>query len=281
MTVLVGVVLAISLVVFGRTVPKKNNIAPVVHHEDDGHEHGPAQTTVTIDSILFLAKKQLTPEQTVRINRLENSISRGDIKNQEIHVYHQLARFWADSVGIFEPFAWYTAEAARLENSKKNLNFAARLFLENLQTDEVTARRQWKALQAKDLFERSLKLQPDDDSAKVGLGATYLFGDIATTPMQGIVMIKEVVDKDSTNEYALMMLAKGSLISGQYDKAIERLETINRTNPKNLDALLLLAEVNERMGKKNKAIKWYELSLPLATKPALKAAIEKRIQDLK
>ena len=83
----------------------------------------------------------------------------------------------------------------------------------------------WKALQAKDLFERSLKINPDNDSAKVGLGACYLFGNISANPMEGIGKIMEVVEKDSTNAYAQMTLAKGSLLSGQSDKAISRLQT--------------------------------------------------------
>lgn len=280
-TLVAGILLTAGLFLFGRTVPKNKVIATEQHSADDGHDHGPAPAAISIDTILTLAKKQLTAEQVVRINTLENSISRGDVKDQQIHVYHQLARFWADSIGVFEPYAWYNAEAARLENSEKNLTFAARLFLDNLQNDEVAQRRQWKALQAKDLFERSLMINPGNDSAKVGLGATYLFGEISATPMEGILKIREVAEKDSTNLYAQMMLAKGSLISGQYDKAITRLETINRINPADLDVLLLLAEVNERMGNKTKAISWYKASLPFVKQAELKAAIEKRMKDLK
>ena len=280
-TLIAGILLTAGLFLFGRTIPKNKTVTAVVHSEDDGHDHGPAPAAISIDSILTLAKKQLNAEQVVRINTLENSISRGDVKDQQIHVYHQLARFWADSVGVFEPYAWYNAEAARLENSEKNLTFAARLFLDNLQNDEIAQRRQWKALQAKDLFERSLMINPSNDSAKIGLGACYLFGEISSTPMEGILKIREVVEKDSTNIYGQMMLAKGSLISGQYDKAISRLEAVNNIKSGDLDVLLLLAEVNERMGNKSKAISWYAASLPFVKQAELKAAIEKRMKDLK
>lgn len=280
-TLLVGILLVAGLFLFGRTVPKNKTVASVEHSEDDGHDHGPATAAISIDTILNLAKKQLTTEQVVRLNTLENSISRGDVKDQQIHVYHQLARFWADSAGIFEPYAWYNAEAARLENSEKNLTFAARLFLDNLQNDEIAQRRQWKALQAKDLFERSLMINPENDSAKIGLGACYLFGEISSTPMEGILKIREVVEKDSTNIYGQMMLAKGSLISGQYDKAVSRLEAVNSMQPGDLDVLLLLAEVNERMENKEKAISWYKEALPFVKQTELKTAIEKRMKDLK
>jgi tetratricopeptide (TPR) repeat protein len=284
-TIGAAIMLTAGIFLFARTIPKKSAVAKNTtaeqHSEGDGHDHG-AGAEVTADTILVLAKKQLNPEQLVRINTLENSISRGDVKNQQLLIYRQLGRFWLDSVGFFEPYAWYQAEASRLENSEKSLTFAAHLFLDNLQNDDVARRRKWKALQAKDLFERSLKINPDNDSAKTGLGACYLFGGISDMPMEGIQKIREVVDKDSTNVYAQMMLAKGSLISGQYDKAISRLQIINRLQANNLDAVLLLADAFERTGDKANALSWYNKCLPLLNQqPSLKKEVEKRIGELK
>ncbi|HYM95566.1 MAG TPA: tetratricopeptide repeat protein [Chitinophagaceae bacterium] len=271
----IGIVLVTLLFFFGKTIPEKK---PVLSGQNN------AQTTnqqVSIDSILTLAKKQLSKEQVLRLSMLENSISRGDVKDQKIKILHQLAHFWADSAGVFEPYAWYEAEAARLENSEKSLTFAAQLFLDNLQTDEVQERRRWKALQAKDLFERSLKINPANDSAQIGLGACYIFGGISAMPMEGILKVKAIADQDSTNIYALMTLAKGSVMSGQYDKAISRLESVNRIQAGNTEAILMLADVYERTGDKKNAIAWYQKSLQYVNRPDVKAEVEKRIDELK
>ena len=273
-TIAVAVLLVAILYRFGRIVPEKKT----VQNQQANTES--AINAITIDTILALAKKELSTEQVVRLNTLENSISRGDVKEQKLKVYHQLAHFWGDSAGIFEPYAWYEAEAARLENSEKSLTFVARLFLDNLQTDENLQRRQWKALQAKDLFERSLKINPDNDSSKIGLGACYIFGDISAMPMEGISKIRQVVDKDSTNVYGQIMLAKGSVRSGQYDKAIARLQTVIRIQPANIEALLLLADVYERMDDKKNAILWYQTSLKYIDRQDIKGEIEKRIKEL-
>jgi tetratricopeptide (TPR) repeat protein len=278
-TVSVALLAIVAIFLFARTVPVKKPIVVEQHSPDDGHDHG--SEALTADSILNTARKQLTPEQLVRVTTLENSISRGAVKQQQLDIYHQLSHFWSDTMRVFEPFAWYEAEAARLENSEKSLNFAARLFLDNLQTDEVAARRKWKALQAKDLFERSLKINPDNDSARVGLGATYLFGGISDMPMEGIMKIREVADRDSTNIYAQLTLAKGSIISGQYEKAKERLMTVNRLQPGNVDAVLLLADLAERKGDRDEAIKWYNRSLELVKLPEALQAIRERIAELK
>ena len=281
-TVAAAIILVIAIYSFGRTVPHKKTVTSSEnqqHSADDGHDHG--TQTITADTILAMAKKQLATEQVVRLNTLENSISRGDVKAQQLKVFHQLSHFWRDSAHIFEPYAWYEAEAARLENSEKTLTFAAHLFLENLQQDQNPALIKWKALQAKDLFERSLKINPDNDSSKAGLGACYLFGNISASPMEGIAKIKEVTDRDSNHVFAQMILAKGSLISGQYDKAIERLHTVNRLQPANVEAMLMLADVFERTRDKAKAIHWYQKSLQHINRADVKAEIEKRITDLK
>ncbi len=265
---------------FGKTVPPKKNVVTEQHSEDDGHDHGTAET-VSIDSILLLSKRRISPEQALRLNVLENTVSRGNVKDQQLKVYHQLSHFWKDSANIFEPYAWYEAETARLENSEKTLTFAARLFLENLQRESDPGLRKWKALQAKDLFERSLKLNPDNDSAKVGLGACYLFGNISPAPMEGIAKIREVTEKDSTNVYAQMMLAKGSVMSGQFDKAISRLQTVNKLQPDEMEAMLMLADIYERTGDKKNAVLWYQKTLDYIRFPEARVEIEKRIAELK
>jgi tetratricopeptide (TPR) repeat protein len=282
-TLAVGVLLVGIIYTFGNIVPPKKKVAATdnqQHSADDGHNHGAELST---DSILFMAKRQLEPDRVLRLEMLENSVSRGDVKGQKLEIYHQLAHFWRDSAGIFEPYGWYTAEAARLENSEKTLTFAAHLFLDNLQMDRDPQLARWKALQAKDLFERSLKINPDNDSSKVGLGACYMFGGISPTPMEGIGKIREVAERDSTNVYAQITLAKGALMTGpgQYDKAISRLHTINRLQPDNAEAILMLADVYERKENKAEAIRWYKESLQFIKLPDARAAIEKRIMELK
>ena len=278
-TIGIAILLVIGIFLFGRTTPNKKNIVAAAHTENDGHDHG-NQAAISIDSILAIAKKQLTPVQVTRLSMLENSISRGDVKEQQLKVYHQLSHFWGDSMRLFAPYAWYEAEAARLENSEKTLTFAAQLFLDNLQQEQNPGLVKWEAEQAKDLFERSLKINPDNDSSKVGLGACYLFGNISANPMEGLGKIMEVVNKDSTNIYAQMTLVKGSILSGQIDKAINRLSTVHRLQPDNIEAILMLAEVYERKGDKKIAADWYKKSLQYIPRPDVRTEIEKRITEL-
>ncbi|RYD88269.1 MAG: tetratricopeptide repeat protein [Sphingobacteriales bacterium] len=247
-----------------------------VHGPDDGHDHAESLTT---DTLLAQARRQLTPAQRSRLDLLEHSISRGDVSAQKQHLYHQLAAFWRDSARLFEPFAWYSAEAARLENSEKSLTFAAHLFLNSLREEENPERQQWKALQAKDLFERSLQVNPSNDSSEVGLGAAILFGGLGS-PMEGVGKIRAVAERDSTNVFAQQTLGEASLLSRQYDKAIERFERVARLQPGNLNVLLLLADLQERQGHKPEAAAWYRRALPLIERADMRTSVEQRIKEL-
>lgn len=271
-TVTVGAALVILLYFFGRIVPDK---------KPSPQGKGTEEAVLSIDTILFHAKERLSLEQSQRITALENSVVRGDVKDQQLKVYHQLAHFWSDTAKIFEPYAWYEAESARLENSEKTLTFAAHLFLDNLRSEENPALKRWKAMQAKDLFERSLKINPGNDSSTVGLGACYIFGNIADNPMEGILKVRSVAEKDSTNIYAQSVLGYGSLISGQYDRAISRFQNVVRLQPANLEAIMVLADLYERKADKNSAISWYDKAVPLIKNPALKTEVEKRVEELK
>ena len=167
LTIAFAVFLIFVLYKYGKTVQKKSTGKQKIETVDLIQSN-------FFDSILTEAKKNLNEKQVMRLGALENLISILKGKQEQEEVFHQLAHFWGDSARVFEPYAWYEAEAARLVKSEKKLTFAAHLFLDNLQTDELIERRRWKALQAKDLFERSLNINPSNDSARVGLGACYI-----------------------------------------------------------------------------------------------------------
>lgn len=266
-----GVLLFCLIYFFGRTIPPKNNSTKPVSQA----------TTIDINTILSASKAQLTKEQQVYLSQLESSVVRGDTKNQQAAVYRQIASFWKDSAHLLLPYAYYTGQAAELENSEKSLTFAAHFFLESLRQQDDPGLKRWMGTEAKKLFEKALVLDPGNDSLKIGLGSCYLFGNISENPMQGIQMIREVADRDPNNMYAQFTLGMGSMISGQIDKAIERLSTVIKAQPENLEVMVMLAEAYEQKGDKTNAIKWYEASKKLINNADIISEIDKRINLLK
>ena len=244
---------------FGRTIPKQQ----VDDHA--GHDHSKtvappsasAGSAVTLDfpTMLGLAKKRLNSAQLQKVTEWENSVVRGDVKNQQIQVYRKLSAFWMDTIGAFVPYAKYLGEAAKLENSEKNLTFAAHLFLREVQSVSEQPLQIWMAKEAKELFEKALAINPANDSTKVGLGSTFFFGGAGNEPpMKGIGLIREVVEKNPDNTYAQYMLGVGSFVSGQWPKAIERFEKVLTLEPQNIEVILRLADAY--------AVSYTHLTLP-------------------
>ncbi|MFM6994159.1 MAG: tetratricopeptide repeat protein [Sediminibacterium sp.] len=238
--------------------------------------------TVTTESILNTAKLALPENQKIALLSIESQLKNATNAEDSLKSFKALSRFWADSAQKLAPYLYFTYSAALLENSEKSLTFAAQLLVDNLLTpDAPPALQPWIAGNAKVLLEKALVINPKNDSAKINLGACYLFGNLSDNPMQGITKIKEVVDKDSTNSYGQFILALGGKKSGQYDKAIERFITVLKIQPNHIEAMIHLAECYELTDQKALAIEWYTKVSNSVNIPEAKEAISKRIQELK
>lgn len=106
-----GIVFVIAFFVFGRTAAEKKPAAPASH----------AAHTDVFDITHFIAdaKQKLSNNQNLALSKLENSVSRGDVMNQQIDAYNKLAAFWKDSARVFEPYAFYLSEVAKFEKHCK------------------------------------------------------------------------------------------------------------------------------------------------------------------
>lgn len=273
-----GMVLLVLLYLFGNTTPPKKPKSS----SEAGANAMPKK--LDFNSILQGAKQKLPSGQQAFVNGLETAVVRGDVKDQQIKVYRQLASFWRDSIHYFEPYAYYTGAAAKLENSEKSLTFAARQFLNELKGTNQPAVKQWMADEAKLLFEQALVVNPANDSSRVGLGSCYIFGSTGNSPqeiMTGIQKILEVARRDSSNMYAQLMLGVGGVVSGQLDKAVERLQKVIAKEPGNLEAIFMLAEAYERKNENANAAHWYEESKKYVNNEEMINEIDQKIKSLK
>lgn len=238
-----------------------------------------------IQSYIDSAKNTLPSDQALYVAQLEKGISRGDVKAQQIQAYNSLASFWKDSAKLFEPYAYYIYESAKLDNSEKNLTFAAQLFLNNLRSEHDDAKLDWQTAKAIELFESALEKNPGNDDLRIGLGSCYVFGKGRSgnpqETMKGIQELLAVVKKDSANMKAQFVLAVGGYVSGQYDKSIERFTKVIEAQPDNMEAIAFLADTYAAKGDKNNAIKWYNISKRLANNPAYSKEVDERIKMLR
>jgi tetratricopeptide (TPR) repeat protein len=273
-----GLLLVSVLFFFGRTTSQKKDVVA-------DNESKSSEKIFDIQQFIVQEKAKLSPDRVVLVSKLENSISRGDVLSQQIKANEALANFWKDSVKLYEPYAFYTSLASKLVNSEKNLTFAARIFLENLRGEKDEAKLDWETKEAIDLFERAIKLNPSNDDLRIGLGSAYIYGKgrngNAAETMQGILELVNVVKKDSTNMKAQLMVGVGGLVSGQFDKAIVRLQKVVTAQPDNAEAIAYLADAYAGKGNKAEAVKWYTVSKRLINDPHYTEEVDARIKTLR
>jgi tetratricopeptide (TPR) repeat protein len=273
-----GLLLLLLLFFVGKTVAvKEKKTVPAGEHTHS--------EIFDIEHAIADAKAILPAYQTAYLSAIENSVSRGAVASQQIRAYNQLAAFWKDSVPNADLYIFYTATAANLVNSEKNLTFAARQIAALFRTEADLSKRTWRASQAIDLYEKAIALNPANDSLKVEMAGCYVFGkgmagDAAET-MKGIQQLLEVVKRDSANMQAQLLLGIGGVVSTQYDKAIERLLHVVQHQPGNLEAVSWLADAYAAKGDKANAVKWYQASKRLVNNPEFSQEVDERIKMLK
>lgn len=264
-----------SLCIFGKIESQKSAFP---------HADNPIASSFNISDSLQKIKAKLSASQILYVTELENSIKRGDVKQQSHNNYIHLANFYKDSLNAFLPYAYYLSEAAKLDNSEKSLTFAARLILDNLRKEENDLVKAWEAETAIVLFNKAIELNPNNDDLKVGLGSCYVYGKgmigDATETMKGVQQLLQVANKDSNNMRAQMVLGIGGVISKQYEKAITRLNRVVVKEPGNLEAVSWLADAYAESGNKPDAVKWYQYSKRLVNNPEYSKEVDKRIKTL-
>ena len=101
-----------------------------------------------------------------------------------------------------------------------------------------------------------------------------------TQPMQGIMMLRQILEEDPENESAIYNLGTLAIQSGQFDRARDYFERLVRKNPKNLKAQFYLGLSYFQLGEKEEARKQFELVKSMENDPAVLSTVEGYLQEL-
>ncbi|XZF13130.1 tetratricopeptide repeat protein [Chitinophagaceae bacterium MMS25-I14] len=238
----------------------------------------PMAEAASFDSILTAARKQLPEHARSELTTIEQKITGTKDSAAMAPDFTSLAKVWQQHKQL-PVAAFYYATAAKLENSEKKLNFAGQLFLDILHEAGSTGVQVWEGQQAIDCFERSLRINPGNDTTKLAMAVGYIEG--TGELMQGVQILRGIVADKPDNVPANLMLGRMSVQSGQFDKAIARFETVLKADPKNTEALYFMAEAYKGKGDKGKAIELFEQCKKLVNKPDFSKDVDQYINSFK
>ncbi|PWJ44894.1 tetratricopeptide repeat protein [Sediminitomix flava] len=160
--------------------------------------------------------------QAQEINDLQKQLASAEgekaaeIKEKLIGAYAVASRF--DSAAFY-------AEELYVQSSEEDpyLYQAANLYYDAFTFAVKEGRSKYFGEKAQELMGKYLESHPDSLDMEVKLGMTYINSQ---GPMQGVMKIREVLQKDPNHRLALFNLGLLSMRSGQFDKAKGRFEKL-------------------------------------------------------
>ncbi len=217
----------------------------------------------------------LTPEQSKRLETLHRKFTDATATDK-LKVAGQLVQFF-QTAQKYDSAAHYAEVIAVLEPTEVNLLKAGDAFYEayGFAVDDAKAARLGE--KTREVYQKALDRNPDLLAAKANMAMTYVS---TQTPMAGIMMLRDVLKQEPTNELALFNLGLLSMRSGQYQRAIERFRQILVNNPQNRKALFYLGISLADANQKPEARKVLAQVKAQETDPQILAAVREYEQQL-
>lgn len=178
----------------------------------------------------------------------------------------------------FDSAGWFAGEASEFFNTAESWTKAADNYYQAYTLALTEEKQREYAARAQQYYGKVLDREPENLEVKTKMAMTYLS---SSNPMQGIMMLREVLVKDPKNELALFNMGMLSIQSGQYDRAVERLQELVEVNPRHTQGQLLLGLAWMNSGEREKARAQFEKVKEMDGDPAVQATIDSYLKELK
>ncbi|HZX60047.1 MAG TPA: tetratricopeptide repeat protein [Mucilaginibacter sp.] len=266
----------------------KGLIKPKVTKSGSGVVAGskPSVANISLDDVSASAKTAIGAALAATINDLEGQLKKATTGADKLSLQKKLAKQWDDD-NQPAPAAFYYQAIARKENSFDDWMSAGNRFNDAYKGTQDTSVQPAFVQNAIEAFKNAVKQKPENLDAKTGLGVAYVnqtSSGIADpnggSPMQGIMLLLDVVKQDPNNRSANLNLGLFAMKSGQFDKAVNRFKTMIAQKPE-VEPYFYLAESYKQLGMKKEAIDAYQKCKDMIPDPIVGQKIDQYIKELK
>ena len=241
---------------------------------------------VSVEMVSSSAKILIGPALSVQINDLEGRLKKAMDESDKLNLQKQLAKHW-DDVNQPAPAAFYYQAVARSENKFEDWLAAGNHFNDAFKVTQDTLAQPAFVTNAIECLKNANKQMPSNLEAKTALGVAYvnqtslgITDPDGGSPMQGIMLLLDVVKQDPNNRNANLSLGMFAMKSGQYEKAVQRFKTIIAQKPE-VEPYFYLAESYKQLGEKSEAIRAYQKCREMMPDSAFDQRIDEYIKELK
>ena len=177
----------------------------------------------------------------------------------------------------YDSAAWYTEQANAFFETTESILKTGEAYFKAFSFALDNTKRNEMAGKARTYLQKALDANPHNLDVKTKMALTYIG---TSTPMQGITMLREVLDEDPKFQPALFNMGMLSVQSGQYSRAIDWLTQLLEVDAEDIQGNLLLGVAYSGNGETEKARKQFEKVKKLDSDPAVQQQADAYLKDL-
>lgn len=211
-----------------------------------------ALESTNLEVLLKEAKEELEAGALTEVLALEAQLEEALDDTERSDLLKQLSGRWF-SLGYPAIAGAYAEQIAVIEGTEESWSIAGTTFTICVQRSEEEKVRAFCTNNAVEAFENAISLNPSNISHQVNLALLYAENPPSDNPMKGITMLLDLNREQPENVLVLNNLARLAIRTGQYDRAIERLEKARSIEPDNANTSCLLAQAYEGSGNTEQA----------------------------
>jgi tetratricopeptide (TPR) repeat protein len=203
--------------------------------------------TTSLETLIEEGVKVLGPQQTASLNALETDIRNASGEAEKTALLKRLSALWYD-FGNTPVAGGIAAQVAEIENADSSWSVAGATFFGALVAEKDSEKRKYCAEKAINAFESAVSLNPNKPEHRVNLALVYAENPPPDNPMQAVLMLRDLETKYPENASVYNALGRLAIKTGQWDRAIARLEKAWSLDSKNPNTPCLLAQAYENAG---------------------------------
>ncbi len=230
-----------------------------------------------INAFLERDKQRLMLIPKDSINDLEEKLSKAKTSAEKVNISEQIVNIWENN-NKFASASEIRRRIAQSDSTAERWFEAGDAMFNAFKITPDSAVNAYLLRESQIALEHAVNLDTNNLDYAIRLAETHVDG--TNNVMAGVTLLLDVVKKDPENNGANLILGRLSIISGQYEKAFQRLNGILERDPNNAEAMFYIAGAYEGTGQKDKAREYFERCKTLVKNPAFRAEIDKYLEKL-
>lgn len=208
--------------------------------------------TTSFETLLQEAEAHLNTEQSTRLSELKTQLAAAGSDQDRIAVLKELSGWWYRQ-GQGSVAGGFAEQVAELENTDAAWSVAGATYYHALVGEQNVPLRTYLSKRAIQAFESAVSLNPDAVEHRVNVALVHAENPPPDNPMKAVLLLRELEATYPESPAVYNALGRLAIKTGQWERAVQRLEKAWSLDPSNPNTPCLLARAYEGAGQAEKA----------------------------